>query len=86
VNEEGKPLEATVQLYQGGPFAAVVVQRSKTTNEDGRYEFHVKEGEYSILVHAPYYELAPWAGSVSEDKKVDFQLTKIKPAVYRPRL
>jgi hypothetical protein len=57
----------------------VVSQKWETTEENGNYEFYVKEGEYSILVQATYFELAPWAGSVSEDKKVDFQLMRIDP-------
>jgi hypothetical protein len=79
VNEESKPVEAVVQLFQGGPFGSMVVQKVRTVGENGAYEFDVKEGEYSILVQAPYYELGPWAGSVSEDKNIDFTLVRIDP-------
>jgi hypothetical protein len=73
-NEEGKPLETTVRLFENG----VISQKWETTKEDGRFEFYVKEGEYSILVQAPYYEFAAWNELVSEDKKVDFRLVRIQ--------
>jgi protocatechuate 3,4-dioxygenase beta subunit len=73
-NEEGKPLETTVRLFENG----VISQKWETTNEDGGFEFYVKEGEYSILVQAPYYEFAAWNELVSEDKKVDFRLVRIQ--------
>jgi hypothetical protein len=77
VNEQGKPLEANVQLFEGTPMGSVIVQKVQTTNENGSFEFDVKEGEYTILVQAPLYELAPWKGLISEDKRLDFQLVKI---------
>jgi hypothetical protein len=73
-NEEGKPFETTVRLYE----KAMVLQTWKTTKENGSYEFFVNEGQYNILVQADYYELAAWNGLVSEDKKVDFQLARIR--------
>ena len=72
-NEEGKPFETTVRLFEKG----VVSQKSETTKEDGSFEFFVNEGEYSILVQAPFYQLAAWQALVSEDKKVDFKLARI---------
>jgi protocatechuate 3,4-dioxygenase beta subunit len=72
-NEEGKPLETTVRLYEKN----VISQKWETSKEDGGFEFYVKEGEYSILTQAPFYEFAAWNGLVSEDKKVDFRLTRI---------
>jgi hypothetical protein len=78
-NEEGKPQEATVRLFQN----KLVIQKWETTMEDGSYEFYVNEGEYSILVQAPLFRLSPWQGSVSEDKKVDFQLARTGQAPHQ---
>jgi len=73
-SEEGGPHTATVSLFHNN----VVIQKWETSKEDGGYEFYVNEGEYSILVQAPFYRLSPWHGLVSEDKKVDFQLARIE--------
>jgi hypothetical protein len=78
-NEEGKPQEATVRLFQN----RLVIQKWETTMEDGSYEFYVNEGEYSILVQAPFFRLSPWEGSVSEDKKLDFQLARTEQASHQ---
>jgi len=78
-NMQGKPLMAEVQLFEGGPLRAMVIQKTQTTDENGTFEFDVNEGEYSILVQARGYEMGAWGGKVSADNKADIQLIEYDP-------
>ena len=78
-NMQGKPLIAELQLFEGGPLRAMVIQKTETTGENGTFEFDVNEGEYSILVQARGYEMGAWGGKVSADNKADIQLVDFDP-------
>ena len=78
-NKQGKPVKTELQLFEGGAMRAMVIQKTQTTAENGAFEFHVNEGQYSILVQALGYELGAWEGKVSQDTKADIQLTDFDP-------
>jgi hypothetical protein len=78
-NNEGKPVEASVQLFTGGPMQAMVIQKAQTTREDGKFEFDVNDGQYSILVQAAGYELAAWVDSVYAHTKANIELVPFDP-------
>jgi hypothetical protein len=78
-NSQGQPLMADLQLFVGGAMRAMVIQKTQTTGENGTFEFHVNEGQYSILAQARGYEMGAWEGKVSEDRKADIQLVEFDP-------
>ena len=76
---QGKPLIAELQLFEGGPLRAMVIQKTQTTAENGTFEFHVNAGQYSILAQSPGHEMGAWEGSISADQKADIQLIEFDP-------
>ena len=85
-NEHEKPMSAAVSLFQN----QVVIQKTQTTQEDGGFEFAVKDGHYGVFVQAPFYQIAAWNGLVSEsDKNVNFKLVRLalkKPTAHNMAL
>lgn len=79
-DKSGRPLRMEMLLQELG----VVVQKTHSDAETGRYEFSVLPGIYDVLPLAPMYPPTSWHGSISADTRVDFSFAPATGALKGP--
>jgi len=79
-DSRSKPLSVEILLLESG----IVLQKTRSNSDSGRYEFPVHQGAYQVLATAPGYEPRGWRGSVEADTRVDFNLTRLPETAKEP--
>jgi hypothetical protein len=71
LDNNDRPLSAEITLSSA---SGVILQKTRSNAETGRYEFAIVPGTFGLLVTSPGYKAKGWRGQMSDDQKLDFRL------------